>query len=528
MTGRIRRRSVVSLGLVACLAGACSESRGEKVRKPVWAGRFYPREGKQLAEVVDEFLAEGRREVESEGKPIALVAPHAGYPYSGRCAGHAFAAVQGHSYRRVVVLAVNHRGPQFRGGSVLDVDAYRTPLGDVAVDKEACATLLEGRYFATRPAAHRQEHSLEVELPFLQRALESFRLVPVVVGRLDADDFAPMARELAQVVDDDTLVVVSCDFTHYGRNFGYAPFRANVRQNIEKLDKGAIEFILAGDEAGFWRYVQRTGATICGRCPVGLLLALLPGNATGKLVNYYTSGDATGTYERSVSYAAIVLTAPHQWKGAGEGAGEGETEQQGGEQDPAEPQAGLSPEGQRKLLDIARKTLEAVTAGKAVPDFEVDDAELQGRYGVFVTLEKKGRLRGCIGNFRPSTPLYRTVAAQARMSALQDRRFEPVKPEEVEDIDIEISILLPAQRIQDPLDWDFGTHGIIVRRGRRQATYLPQVAEHFDKEGRSEAQKKSVMLSNCCRKAGLPLYSWRDPQTSVFVYRAQVFAEREE
>jgi hypothetical protein len=136
-----------------------------------------------------------------------------------------------------------------------------------------------------------------------------------------------------------------------------------------------------------------------------------------------------------------------------------------------------------------------------------------------VTLHKQGKLRGCIGNFRPDTPLYQTVAVQTRLSALKDHRFKPVTPSEVKGIDIEISVLLPERRIATPLAWEFGQHGIIVRRGYRSATFLPQVAEHF--------ATKEQMLSACCRKAGLPLSIWRDPGTAVFVYRAQVFGEKD-
>lgn len=499
--------ALVLLCLALLAIGERVGAEEARVHDPAVAGQFYPAEADVLRKQVSGFLEAGAGKAKVEGKPIALVVPHAGYAYSGRCAGVAYATVKGKAYKRVLVLAVNHRGMPFRGGSILSVAAYRTPLGDVPVDKAACATLRESELFGEHASAQRLEHSLEVQLPFLQEALGSFQLVPVVLGDLADDDYPAVAALLRKVMDQDTLVVASSDFTHYGRNFGYAPFEDKVRENIEKLDKGAIDLILRRDGPGFARYLARTGATICGRCPIRVLLELLPDNATGQLVCYYTSGDEANDYRHSVSYGALVFTAPGQW----------------GEPPAAKPEVGpldlrISEAGQKKLLEIARKALEAVTAGKELPEVKLDDAELQGRNGVFVTLNKHGQLRGCIGNFRPETPLYQTVAVQAQQSALHDPRFQPVQPAEVKEIEIEISVLMPEKPIKDPLAWEFGKHGIIVRRGWQQATFLPQVAEHF--------KTKEEMLSACCRKAGMLSAMWRDPETAVLIYSAQVFGEK--
>ena len=499
--------------LVAALLAVCAcGGAEERVRAPVVAGTFYEASAAKLRAEVDGHLAKGATKGKVEGHPVALIAPHAGYQYSGACAGAAYATVKGKTYKRVIILAVNHRGAPFRGGSILDVDAYRTPLGTIAVDRDACEKLLKTKLIDTHRSAHSREHSLEVQLPFLQRAIGAFKLVPIVVSRLRGADFANMAAALRTVVDDDTLVVASSDFTHFGRAFGYVPFYKDVRANIEKLDKGAIDFALKRDGKGFWSYVGRKQATICGRCPITVLLYMLPEGAKGTLLDYYTSGDANKDYRHSVSYAAIAFTSATRWRGASSA-------------DAAlKPIPGaISPDGQRALLRIARKTLIAVTSGQEVPALKLDTPELQSRHGVFVTLEwkrslgKRDRLRGCIGNFRPRTPLYQTVAQQTYMAARRDTRFRPVTAGEVKDLEIEISILLPAEVIKDPLDWELGTHGIIVQRAFRSATYLPQVAEHFE--------DKTLMLSRCCRKAGLPEMAWNDPSTTVKRYRAQVFGE---
>lgn len=508
--------AVVFLSTVSLLAIAVWLDAGEgSVRPPGVAGAFYTSDSDALRKQVDAYLAEGVKKANVEGKPIALVVPHAGYDYSGRCAGVAYAAVKGKGYKRVVVLAFSHRGMIPASGSILRVDAYRTPLGDVPLDRAACDTLLKSERFGSFPAADRFEHSLEVQLPFLQRALGTFQLVPILLGRLEEEDYAPTAAEIRKVVDQDTLLVASSDFTHYGERFDFAPFRTDVRQNIEKLDKGAIDFILKLDGPGFTGYLRRTGATICGRDPIRVLIHLLPKGAKGQLLDYYTSGDEAGDYRHSVSYAAIAFTAP---AGAATSSPPKAAEEKPPEPAPETSGDRISPAGQKKLLEIARKTLISVAEGKGVPEFKLDDPELQSRNGVFVTLHKKGELRGCIGNFRPQTPLYQTVAIQTEHSALHDQRFPAVRPIEVEDIDIEISVLLPERPIKDPLDWELGKHGIIVRRGWQQATFLPQVAEHF--------KSKEEMLSACCRKAGMLSNMWRDPGTTVLIYEAQVFGEK--
>jgi AmmeMemoRadiSam system protein B/AmmeMemoRadiSam system protein A len=502
----VRCIDVALISLLILPAAACAEdTKARRIREPVVAGQFYPAAAKELAGVVDDYLSKGASKISVTGKPLALVSPHAGYTYSGACAGAVFAHVKGKDYKRVVVLAVNHRGQRYRGVSIPKVDAYRTPLGDVRVDAAACNRLLAARRFGTVPSAHSREHSLEVQLPFLQQALGTFRLVPIVVGALSREDMKEVADDIRKVLDNETLVVVSSDFTHYGRNYGYIPFRLDVRAKLEQLDKGAIEHILKRDNDGFWAYLDKTKATICGRYPISLLNELLPDSAKGVLVDYYTSGDEKKDYSLSVSYAGIVFTAPEHW---------------GAPRAIEKPKGGLSPAGQNKLLGLARETLVAITSGKDIPDVEMKESELQVKQGVFVTLKKRGQLRGCIGNFKPETPLYRTVAVQTHSSAFRDHRFPRVTSSEVDDIDIEVTVLLPYRVIRDPLDWQLGRHGIIVRRGMRQATFLPQVAEHF--------KTKEEMLSACCRKAGMPAMAWRDPGTTVLIYEAQVFGEKAE
>jgi len=272
---------------------------------PAVAGSWYPRDTEELRRRVDALLeaegAEPRRSVR------AIIAPHAGFDYSGAVAGSAFAGLKGRRPDRVLLLGPSHHFG-FTGAAVPDAaTAMRTPLGDLPIDREATAALRTVRGFRADDGVFAPEHALEAELPFLQRALAcEAPLVPVLLGgQATADDARRTADALAPLITASTLVVVSSDFTHYGPRFGYVPFTDERPRRIHDLDRGAIAAIVAGDAAGFSRYVETTGATICGHRAIEVLLALRPAEGGGRQLAYDTSGRMTGTWDHSVSYAAI-------------------------------------------------------------------------------------------------------------------------------------------------------------------------------------------------------------------------------
>ncbi|MFN3467867.1 MAG: AmmeMemoRadiSam system protein B, partial [Candidatus Brocadiales bacterium] len=286
------------------------------VQEPAVSGFFYPRDPDKLKEMVNRLLASAP-EKEIVGRPIALISPHAGYDYSGRVAAHGYKAIQGKGYKRVIVLAPSHYGKKYRGASILKARYYKTPLGQVEIDQEVCNQLVEhpphfgsDALFGYYAGAYKNEHSIETQLPFLQTVLGDFKLVPVLLGILIEEDFQKIADALRPYVDEDTLVVASSDFTHYGDRFGYTPFRANIEENLRKLDLGSTERILALDFDGFVRYKEETGITVCGFHPIAVLLKLLPKEAKGTVLVYDTSGRMVNDFSHSVSYTSIVFTAP--------------------------------------------------------------------------------------------------------------------------------------------------------------------------------------------------------------------------
>jgi AmmeMemoRadiSam system protein B len=274
---------------------------------PVGSGFWYPGSEEDLKAMVDTYLEEADI-VWQAGRIRAVIAPHAGFRYSGRCAAYAFKPLKEQNVDRVIVLAPTHR-VRFRGLAALEADAYATPLGPIPIDREAVGRLLDEKRIQSMTGAFQREHALENMLPFLQRTVGTFRLVPLVAGQLALEDYEPLANSIKGILDERTVLVVSSDFTHYGDAFGYKPFPVDreTRKNLEKLDGEAIECIKHLDFVGFGEYLAETGATICGRTPIRLLLKILPAGTKGELARYYTSGDAAGDYHTSVSYAAILF-----------------------------------------------------------------------------------------------------------------------------------------------------------------------------------------------------------------------------
>jgi len=278
------------------------------MRKSPIAGTWYPGTKEKLQSMVNELL-ENAALPTITGKPFGIISPHAGMQYSGQAAAYGFKALRGAGITRVILLGPSHY-TYLHGIATSGVDGYQTPLGVVPVDRTISDALQRHKLFQGPRTAEMPEHSLEMQLPFLQVVLEYFTLVPLVVGELSGSDYDEAAAALRPYLDSTTIVVASSDFTHYGRRFGYVPFQSDVKKNLEKLDGDAIKKIIARDSEGFLQYLDATGATICGARPISLLLKLLPPQATGTLLKYYTSGDLIGDFTDSVSYASILFTVP--------------------------------------------------------------------------------------------------------------------------------------------------------------------------------------------------------------------------
>jgi hypothetical protein len=500
-----------------------STASGEKVLESQLAGTWYPGAPEQLKSDISRYVEE--TETAPLDQVAALVLPHAGYRFSGEMAARGLKAVQGKDWKRVVVMGPSHGVRLPNQASLPGATQYATLLGRVPLDTGFMDRLRENTRFTSAPQAHSSEHSVQIQLPLLQVTLGEFDFVPIVIGQLDDWAVREVAHVLRPLLDNDTLVIVSTDFTHFGPRFGYMPFRSNLEANLHELDMGAVEALKPGHPETFDEYVQETGATICGRDALRVLMALLPDDAEMKLLGYTTSGALTGDFSHTVSY--VSAAAVGQWgAGGAEDSGAARAEEAVATEEPAEmaPQEEeLDDKSKRNLLALARKTLTGYVRRGAVPSLEETGVELtlamERRMGAFVTLHKHGELRGCIGEMEPRRPLYHAVMAQAVHAGTQDRRFPPVTLTELPEIHFEISALTPPEPVPDASHIEVGRHGVILEKRGRRAVFLPQVAPQ-------QGWDRDTMLSYLSRKAGLPADAWREG-ADLRVFQALVFSEEE-
>ncbi len=266
------------------------------LREPAVAGRFYPANEAALRREVDAYLAGDAGE---KTKALGVVSPHAGYMYSGAVAGAVLSRVA--IPARVAILGPNHRGVGKRG-AVAAARSWRTPLGEAPVDGELAAALVGASpLLELDDRAHRDEHSLEVQAPFLQRLRPDVAITPVCLGRLDAGECAEVGRALAEAIEEaggDVLILASSDMTHY-----------EPREAAETRDRLAIDAMLSLDPDRLLEVVERERITMCGVIPAAVMLhaALRLGAEEAILADYKTSGDVSGDYGSVVGYAGIVV-----------------------------------------------------------------------------------------------------------------------------------------------------------------------------------------------------------------------------
>ncbi len=468
------------------------------VFQPVAAGGFYTDNPAALKKQVDEFIA-GAQVPADLGDVFGIIAPHAGYVYSGPVAGYSYRAVQGKTYDVVVVMGLSHRVPT--QVSVLDAAAYRTPLGDVQLDVALSKKLAAAAPFIdTNDEMFRYEHSLEVQLPFIQRALPNTKVVMVGIGTISRRPLKELAAALDKTfAGKRALFVASTDLSHF-RTYDAA----------RTIDQETLDFIARGDLDGLFashEYRERA----CGLGPVTTLLELykLRGGKEIKLLKYLNSGDTAGDRSRVVGYGSLVLKAP-----AGQAAEATASAPTTGDEDP------LSPEDKQMLLRIARETVTTFVKTGKKPSFTISSEALKAPSAAFVTLRKGPRhdLRGCIGQIIATMPLWECVREMAIAAASQDPRFSAVRENELGDISIEISVLTVPVRVRSVDEIQVGVHGLIMSRGFNRGLLLPQVPTEWGWD-------RDTFLDQTCIKAGMRAGCWKDPQTTIERFTAIVFAE---
>ncbi len=470
----------------------------QDIKTPNVSGQFYSSNPEVLSVSIDNFILSA--DVKPSQNPVRIIiAPHAGYVFSGGVAAYGYKAASQGNYKTIIVIGLSHF-VDFEGFAIWPKGDFRTPLGDISVDEEFCQKLISAtEKIKPFPKAFEKEHSLEVQLPFLQKTFKGYRVVPLLTGRPSFDDCRALAAALNDAVGNrrDVLVVVSTDMSHYHDD-----------STARAMDSKTLSFIKNLDIENFWKKSLNRESEMCGFVGVttGLLYAKLRGLNSVDVLRYANSADVTSDKSRVVGYASVIFSKES------EGAMKKDDLQ-------------LSPlniQQKKKLLDIAQKTMDTYIQTGKILDIHESDPRLLSKEGAFVTIHKHGQLRGCIGNIVGEGPLSLTVRNMAVASATKDPRFSPVVKNELSEIDIEISVLSLPEKISDPNLVLPGIHGVIVSRGLgHEGVFLPQVATE-------QGWSREEFLSNlCARKAGLPPDCWKDPQTTLEIFTADVFSKKD-
>lgn len=465
-------------------------SSAREVREPAVAGAFYSAEPGRLEREVRGMLA--RAQTSSAQRPKALIVPHAGFVYSGPVAASAYALLRDLTppIERVVLLGPAHRVP-VSGLAAPACGVFRTPLGDVTLDDETLRRAAALPQVSVDERAHALEHSLEVQLPFLQAVLPpDFQLAPFAVGEASPEEVAEVL-ELAWG-GPETLILVSSDLSHY---YDYATARrmdAETTRAIEALEPGAV-----GRESA------------CGRVPIrGLLVAARRHGLRARTLDLRSSGDTAGSRDQVVGYGAYAFVEPA-------GATAETPEEEKGTEEDADPSDSSS-----AIRDLAvRATAHAVRSGSAkAVSLAEQPRRLQEAGACFVTLRRDGELRGCVGELEVTRPLAVSIAENACRAALHDRRFRPVGVDELPELDVHVSVLGPLSPLEVHTRAELldalhpGVDGVVLAEGGRRATFLPAVWESLP--------EPEEFVSALERKAGLPPGGWT-PERRVFTYQVE-------
>ena len=464
-----------------CNSSFASDEKSQTIRPPAVAGRFYPDDPEELRKTVRTLLRDAP-DVGIQGTIRGLVSPHAGYIYSGIVAAAGYRQIA-LSTRTVILIGPSHRFP-LKGPSIPTVTAYQTPLGDVRLAQLAFK-LQKLPIFESVPEAHKREHSLEVQLPFLQVMLKDFKIVPILIN---SGDPKALAEVLAPHIDNDTLIVASTDLSHY------YPYERAV--SMDRICTSAIT------NAEFSRMPL---CEACGKRAVMTLMHIAEiKNWDAKLIDYKNSGDTAGGKDNVVGYASIAFVDRKEMS--------------------KKMKESISIQDKKALLRLARSAIEAMLVDGVKVERPGTSPILKEDRGCFVTLHKYGQLRGCIGTIEPVCSLVECVEKNAQNAAFKDPRFQRLSAEELPELDIEVSILSVPERLNfkdgDDLKRQLrpNVHGVILSREMHSSTFLPQVWEQLP--------DKELFLEHLCLKGGMPATAWKDPATNVEVYQAEVFGEK--
>ncbi len=454
------------------------------IRMPVWAGKFYPATQSGLKQTINILTQKSRQttvNIPPNEKLKAIILPHAGYIYSGFTAAHASLVLSEKQFNKVILLGPDHR-IGFNHCAISNVKGYQTPLGFTGLHEDV-NLLKKSNLFQSIQKSHEVEHSIEVILPFLQYYLKQFQLVPIVIGR--PPDINVIADAIEPLLDSNTLLVVSSDLSHF------LPYSEALSRDKETID------LILNDKP---EKLNKRDNCACGKTPILILMEIARRRHWKPIpLNYTNSGDTAGDRSKVVGYAAIAYFG----------------------------EPSLSQKQGQVLVKLARRTIMEKLGRKMPADqarqlsAALKDSYFNERCGTFVTLKSDGRLRGCIGSLTSNESIRIGITRNALNAAFGDPRFPPLTASEFKNVDIEISILTQPKPIEYTDYSDLvaklrvNTDGVILRKGRALATFLPQVWKQLP--------QPDVFLSHLCAKAGLSSDSWKNTKLEILTYQVQYF-----
>jgi len=433
------------------------------IRSPAAAGRYYPDLDVQLREMIEMFVDENAEKEEVVG----LLMPHAGYPYSGSVAGATISRVK--FKNTFIIMGPSHTG-MGKPFSIMAEGTWQTPLGEVEIDSGLARKIIDvSQYIEDDDRAHQQEHAVEVQIPFLQYFKPDIRIVPIILAYAPAAVYKEIGRDIARAISEskaEVVIIASGDMTHY-----------EPQASAERKDNQAIEAMLNLDEDELTRRYETLDISMCAHGPAVCLISAAKelGANTAELVKYQTSGDTTGDYDAVVGYAGIIFKVAKQ----------------------------------HPLAALAKETVEAyVKEGKKLSPPSKLTPEMKEKAGVFVSIHKRGALRGCIGTFEGQEEnVAEEIITNAISSATRDPRFPPIAPEELKDLDYSVDVLTTPEPISDKSELDPKRYGVIVEAGWRRGLLLP------DLEG---VDSVDYQIDICRQKGGI------DSDEPVNLYRFEV------
>ncbi len=453
------------------------------------AGSFYSNNNVELSASIISALQNSKTFPKENIK--ALIVPHAGYIFSGDVAAEGYATLH-RKYKNIFIIGSSH-SMNFDGASLYSAGNYITPLGEIKVNQTIVSELINGsRYFSFNPEAHKKEHTIEVQLPFLQNIYgDTLSIVPIVIATSNLETIQEIAKKLKPYFNDENLFIISSDLSHYP---SYSDANTIDKQTLDSIESGSAKEFLKTLVKNEELNIAQLQTLACGWSSI-LTLLYLTQNAHYKyeLLKYKNSGDTSfGDKKRVVGYSAFRVFKKNS-------------------------DFFLNDKERKELREIAKLSLYEATINNK--EISIDESRITSKLkeplGAFVTLYKNGKLRGCIGTFEPNEPLYKVVMNMAVASAKFDSRFQEVTPDELKDIEIEISVLTPRKKINSLDEIVLGTHGIYIQKGVKNGTFLPQVASQMQ-------WSVEEFVGNCAKdKVGISFDGYKDAE--IFTFEAIVF-----